>query len=150
MATFNFRLQSYLELKKQQEEDVKNKLGKAVMRLEKERKKLFLLEMEKDRYIEEYKDKKRINIKKIREYAEYIKIVAGRIELQIENVKYIQSNVDKIKEELIDAMRDRKIVEKLRERKYELYLKEINRKEQIYVDEIVSYKESIKQGEVNG
>ena len=55
-------------------------------------------------------------------------------------VKQRTKYADKIREELIKAMQEKKILEKLRERQYAEFLKTVSRKEQVAVDELISYK----------
>ena len=46
-------------------------------------------------------------------------------------------------------MQERKIIEKLKEKKYEEYLKEENKSEQLLIDELNSYKFKDGSGEKN-
>jgi len=67
---------------------------------------------------------------------------------QKETVKKEKENVDKVREELLQAMKDRKILEKLKEKRYDEYLIESKAEEQKVNDQIVSYKVSV--GEMHG
>ena len=60
------------------------------------------------------------------------------------NVKKAQENVDKKREKLIEIMKEKKVLEKLREHQFEEYKKEEERSEQQRVDELVSYKGAAK------
>jgi hypothetical protein len=57
MAKFIFRLEAVLNVKRQQEENIKNKLGKAIQRLEAEKQKLARLEKSKEEIIAEFNNK---------------------------------------------------------------------------------------------
>ena len=56
------------------------------------------------------------------------------------NVKNAQDNVDRYREKLIKASQERKIIDKLREKKYEEYIKEQYKKDQQVSEEISNYK----------
>ncbi|NTV90596.1 MAG: flagellar export protein FliJ [Clostridiales bacterium] len=141
MAKFTFQLQTVLNIKNQQEDNLKNELGKAVQKLEKEKAELHRLNFAKDRMIMEFNEKSRkTTVEKLKEYNAYISLLGTRIKRQKENVNKASQNVDKVREELIQAVKERKILEKLKEKKYEEYLVEANREELKVNDEVVSYK----------
>ncbi len=59
-------------------------------------------------------------------------------------VKRCEKEVEVAREELGEAMKERKIFEKLREKAFEEFVFEENRKEQKEVDELMSYKHGTK------
>jgi flagellar FliJ protein len=85
------------------------------------------------------KKTKKATVRKLIEVKEYLSLLDSKIKKQKENVNSAMLNVDKIREELLKAVKERKILEKLRDRKYEEYLLEQKRLEQKTNDEIVSY-----------
>ncbi len=141
MAKFKFQLQTVLNIKNQQEDNLKNELGKAVQKLEKEKSELHRLNFVKDRHIMEFNEKSRkTTVEKLKEYNAYISLLTSKIKRQKENVNYASQNVDKVREELIKAVKERKILDKLKEKKYEEYMLESSREELKSNDEVVSYK----------
>lgn len=143
MAQFNFRLQSVLNVKTQQEENLKNEMGKAIQKLEAEKCELAGLERASDDHIAEFNEKaKKSTVHKLIEFNEYLSLLTSKIKLQKENVNHAALNVDKVREELVKAVKDRKILDKLKEKKQEEFLQEQNRLEQKTNDEIVSYKQN--------
>jgi flagellar FliJ protein len=142
MPKFKFRLQPLLNIKIQLEDSAKNELGKAVHRLEEEKEKARLLVLNREKYISEFQQKTSsfIRIDELKGYSLYISKLAKNIELQNKNVKEASDNVDKYREDLIKIVKERKILEKLKEKKYNEYLSELGKDEQRRIDEIVSYK----------
>lgn len=80
---------------------------------------------------------------KLRQRMEYIKVVQNREKVQIERVNEEKRNVDKIRKRLMETMKEKKILEKLKERQLDEFKKEQEKKQQLLVDEIVSFKETV-------
>jgi flagellar FliJ protein len=141
MAKFVFKLQPVLNLKQQKEESKKNELGKAIQRLEAEKRTLAGLENSLTAAVNEFNEKtKKTTVHELIEYNEYISLLNSKIRTQKENVNNAASYVDKVREELLSAVKERKILEKLKEKKHEEYMTEQKKLEQKTNDEIVSYK----------
>lgn len=142
MGKFIFRLQPLLNVKKQFEENLKNELGKAMQALEKEKQKLVLIENDKKRCIDEFNDhtSRGVRVEKLREYNIYISLLNDRIVIQKEAIKKAKQNADGIRDQLVEIMKEREMLEKLREKKFQHYLKEQLSEEQKVLDEIASYK----------
>ncbi len=140
MAKFIFKLQPVLNLRQQQEESKKNELGKAIQMLEAEKRRLAGLENSLTDTVRQFNEKaKKTTVHKLIEFNDYISLLSSKIKSQKENVNNAALYVDKVREELVAAVKERKILEKLKERKYEEYLIEQKKLEQKTNDEIVSY-----------
>ena len=153
MAKFIFKLQSLLNLKIQIEDSVKNELGKALKKLDREKKALERLEkMEEDSIFEfNHKAENKITVEKLREHTSYISSLREKIALQKENVNFAQFNVDKVREKLIKIVQEREMLDKLKEKRYQEFLEEQSREDQRLNDEIVSYKQgSVRTGDKDG
>lgn len=141
MAKFNFRLQPVLNIRIQQEDHLKNELGKAIQQLEEEKRRLEALETESRDLAGKFNEKARkTTVQKLIEYNHYLSILTAKIKKQKENVNYAALSVDKVREELVKAVKDRQILDKFKEKKHEEFLLEQKRLEQKTNDEIVSYK----------
>jgi len=141
MAKFVFKLESVLRVKIQQEESVKNELGKAIQKLEAEKSKLERLKIAHEEIIYEFNMKtKKTTVHNLIEFNNFISHLRAKIKQQKERVNKASLIVDKIREELVKAVQERKMLEKLKEKKYEEYLTEQKKLEQKTNDEIVSYK----------
>jgi flagellar FliJ protein len=136
-----FKLQPVLNIKQQQEDNKKNELGKAIQLLEAENQKLAELENSQADTIKEFNKKtKKTTVHKLIEFNEYLSLLNSKIKTQKENVNNAALYVDKVREELVTAVKERKILEKLKEKKHDEYLIEQKKLEQKTNDEIVSYK----------
>lgn len=146
MAGFIFRLQTLLKLKEQFEKNAKNELGVAIMKLEEEKSKLKVIEDNIDITTNDFREACSgvIRPEKIKELKTYLEHLQLAREKQKENVKKQQKNVDIIRERLVEIMRERKVLENLKEKDFQEYLKEEAKKEQQQVDELVSYKKAAK------
>lgn len=141
MAKFNFRLQPLLNVKSHQEDNIKNELGKAIGKLEKEKAILSDLECKEEKLIREFNEKsKKSTVEKLIKFNEYLSFLNSEIKQQKENVNCAARIVDKVREKLIEIVRERKILDNLRDRKHEQFLFEQQKEEQRLNDEIVSFK----------
>jgi flagellar FliJ protein len=148
VAKFVFKLESVLSLKRQTEDNLKNELGKAVHFLEMQKQALQNLYNEKKRSMDELKEETQkggFTVPKIQNFNAYISSIEQKISKQIEKVNFAKENVDKYRGELVQIMKERKILESLREKQFAEYLKEEERQQQQMIDEKNSYKESRKK-----
>lgn len=140
MPKFNFRLQPVLNIRNQQEENLKNEMGKAIQHLEAEKQKLLSLENKKSQIVDEFNKKtKKTTVKSLLQFNDYLEFLKAEIISQKENVNKAAINVDKIREVLVKAVKTRKIMDKLKEKKKEEYVQEEKKLENKANDEIVSY-----------
>ncbi|NLM74489.1 MAG: flagellar export protein FliJ [Clostridiaceae bacterium] len=147
MARFVFRLQSFLNLKEQLEKNVKNELGVANQKLQQEKIKLRRIKEDIDTYSDKFRSActGSIEPEKIKELKIYLEHLYNNEQKQKLNVKREQQNVDKIREKLISIMRDKKVLENLREKNFQEFLSELEKGEQLLADELVSYKEATRE-----
>jgi len=126
MSKFNFKLQSVLDLKIQMEDNKKNEFGSAVKKLENEKKLLENIKLEKEENINAFSNelKNKAKVWTLRQINGYISLLEQKIEVQKENVNKASVIVDKKREELLEAVKERKIMDKLRDKEYDLFLKE--------------------------
>lgn len=150
MAKYVFKLQTLLNLKLQLEDSLKNELGKAVQRLEEEKRIQKQIELNREECINKVniESSRGTTVEKLREYSGYISLLKEKIELQKENVKYAENNVDNYRENLIKVVQEKKMLEKLKEKNHEDFIKNELKEERGINDEIVSYK--YNSGEKNG
>lgn len=142
MGKFSFRLQPLLNVKSQMEDSLKNELGKAVRKLEKEKRKLAEMEDERENCINQLTSgtSTGITVEEIIKYNNYLSFLNEKIAEQKEYITQLQKNVDIIRERLLKTMQERKILDKLKEHKYENFLYENGREEQRLLDEAAGNK----------
>lgn len=146
MARFRFPMENILNMKEKLEEQAKNEYGQANARLLREQEKL-------DRLTERLEDAKQklrevlcetLSVKEIRRKEDAVEIIKTYVMQQFLIVKRCEKEVEIAREKLTEAMKERKIFEKLREKAFEEFMKEEGRKEQKEVDELMSYKYGAK------
>lgn len=81
----------------------------------------------------------------IKQYQLYKSDLEKKIELQIQVVEEKTNELEERRLELVDAQKNRKIMEKLKEKDYENYKEKENLEEQKFLDEIsvVKYKKAV-------
>ncbi len=141
MKKFKFSMESLLNLKLSLENKKKEELGHAITLLKLEKDKLFQLENKRNDVIDLYKkgSKDKIFVLELKNYNNYLLFIKKTIEEQLLIIKKAEINVEQKREEFINATKERKILDKLKEKHYENYLYEVKQEEQKIVDEIVSY-----------
>lgn len=142
MAKFEFRLQSVLNLREKLENQKELEYGLALKKLERERELERSLRSSRSACVTALAGKieARIDPEEIARYNEYINVLKDRIAVQIKVVKAAADYAENKRLELVEAMRERKTLERLRENQHEEYIEEEKRDEQKQVDQTVSYK----------
>ena len=142
MGKFIFRLQSFLGVKEKMEEQKKLEYGRALKKLEEDNQYLESLKMEKVLHMDEFKDsiERKINTSEFKIYNDYIEIIKKRINAQYKVIKQTEQIVERRRLELVEAIKERKMLEALKEKHHEQFLKDELMAEQKLVDEIVSYR----------
>ncbi|MDR2182788.1 MAG: flagellar export protein FliJ [Clostridiales bacterium] len=145
MAKFRFRLQSVLSIKEKVEDLKKNEFGKAVTALAQAQRAKAEMEATRANAIEDFRRQidEGINPAAFARYNGFIDKMKILIKQQEQVVAQAEAFVELKRQELVEAMRDRKTLETLRDNDFEEHLEEEKKLEQKLVDEIVSYKGSL-------
>ena len=148
---FSFKFQSILDLKQRIEDQKKSKYGEANEELKNQKDKLNVLIEEREHQFElmREKGKEGFTPKELIVYNNYMNRLKRSIEIQTVVVEKAKAAVEKARLELVEAAKQRKMFETLREKKLEEYWEEYYKKEQAELDEVVSYKYNggVKDGE---
>jgi len=142
MAKFNFKLASILNIREKMEDLKKNEFGKAVMALEAEKARLVVLQDTKALCIQSFRDSLATGVKPddLQQHNVYIDRLKVLIKQQKMAIIRAEEFVEQKRLELVEAMRERKTMDTLKDHAYEEYLIEEKQTEQKVIDEIVSYK----------
>ncbi len=142
MAKFIFKMESILSVKEKLEEQAKAEYSIEIMKLRQEEEKLDELEKRKDAYqtrlYEAVMDT--LNISEIKILEDSVENIKYNIKLQLIVIANQQKNVDRAREKLDNAMKERKTYEKLKEKAFEEFKEQINAEEQKEINELVSFK----------
>ncbi len=146
MACFRFSMQNILNMKEKLEDQAKNKYAQANARLLREQEKLEIIVARREEAREKLKLVlyETLSVAEIRTRENAVEVLKFYAMQQQLAVKRCEKEVEVAREELSEAMKERKIFEKLREKAFEEFVFEENRKEQKEVDELMSYKHGTK------
>ena len=134
MGRFRFSMQNILQMKEKLD-------AQANARLLQEQEKLEILQNRLRANDELLKGElqESLTIVKIKKIKQDSEILETYIELQNNVIVRCEAEVEQARKKLTEAMKERKIFEKLREKAWEKFQKEELQKEQKEVDELVSY-----------
>ncbi|MBI3584291.1 MAG: flagellar export protein FliJ [Nitrospinae bacterium] len=137
---FRFRLESVLNYRRTIEENLLKELSELRRQLSLEEDRLKMMIFEKDSHINDLGSLQKggvtLQIEDIKLYFSYLNGLELKIKNQGDIIKKCRERADKKLVEVIDAMKNRKILEVIKERGYREYTREINLKEQRLLDEI--------------
>jgi len=145
MAKFIFTMQNILNIKSQFEEQAKMDFAHARIRLDEEEARLAALYERKQDYIEEGRKLRetKLHVQDIIDNKNAIITIDGYIDIQRLQVKKAEDNLELMRAKLNEAIKERKIYERLREKAFEEFALEENAREAREVDELVSYKHAV-------
>jgi len=142
MPRFQFRLQQYLGVKEQIEDQKELEYGKALQKLEEEKIRLNDLLTQRDNTVESLREavKSAISPIEVKRYNENIERLKQHIKMQEERVVAAEAFAEEKRQELVQAMKERKALEIVKDNAREEFLKESDLAERKQVDELVSFK----------
>ncbi|WP_291964884.1 flagellar export protein FliJ [Caloramator sp.] len=136
---YKFKLEKLLELKLKREDSLKLEVSEYLNKIK----------IKKDQ-IENIKEK--INFSKnnkinsafsydLKNYISYINYLESKLIEEQKNLIILENELEKIKEQLINATKERKVLENLKEKSYNEFLSELNKIENKIIDEmaIINY-----------
>ena len=141
-TVFKYQLESVLKVKNIREKKEQEKFA--------QKQKEFFIEKQKEKEIEDDKANKAEELRgmmrkgKISDFAkvlqrrDHLNLLKEQLDDQIEKVIEASKNLDKQREKLLDAMKDRKIIEKDKEHKFDKYNEVMKQLEIKFLDEIAT------------
>ncbi|MCQ2080710.1 MAG: flagellar export protein FliJ [Lachnospiraceae bacterium] len=141
MAKFIYRMQSILNIKEKLETQAKNEFAQARIRLDEELEKLASLERRKKEYEGEAIALRNttLDIQKINENKYALERVEEYIQGQQSEVSKAEKAFNRARDNLTRAMQETEVQNKLKERAFEDFKRELNAQEAKEVDELTSY-----------
>lgn len=130
MKKFRFTLQRLLDIREARETGIKNELMKVLSLQNKERILQEELRSKISRYEIQYSERIKkgfFSAEEVMSMMRYTDVARKAIIEAERRIEDLQPEVDRIRERLVAASREKKIVEKLKERKFEEYEYEFNR-----------------------
>lgn len=141
MAKFIYRMQSILDIKYKLEEQAKQQYMEVRIRLNEAQDMLDGLQKRKEEYFEAYRRlvSEKLDILEIENCKNAILILDEYIINQKNVVAAIEIELEQAAAAMKEAMKERKIHEKLKKNQFESFLQELNREEAKEIDQLVSY-----------
>lgn len=141
MAKFIFKMQNILDVKLKLEDQAKSVYASAIGKLEEEKEKKRLLDQRKKDYESKLTSMmyEKLQVMEIRQLEEAVEVIKYRIQEQMIAIKSAELRVEQAKITLNVAMVERKTYEKLKEKEFEEFKREVNAQEKKEIDELVSY-----------
>jgi flagellar FliJ protein len=150
MDSFNFRLQPVLEHRRRLENQAKQELARAKVAEHQAREVLTSMEVAFGDGQSDMADARRaeIDTSEVAVYQRYLDRLKQDIAEQDGIVTTLHIHSEQRRSEVIDGMKARKVVEKLKERQYQEYRIEVNRYEQKQVDEFATTRYNRSKGQI--
>ena len=141
MAKFLYSMQNVLNIKERLETQAKTEFAEMNNRLSIEQDTMRRLVKRMNMYEQLAKDSptQSIDIAEMRRCNEAIKIIKNQITQQAVRIRIAERNVDNAMKKLTEAVQDRKIHEKLKEKAFDEFKLELNAQEVKEIDETVSF-----------
>lgn len=145
MKGFKFKYESILSLLEKKEDNVKTKLGTAYGILDKEKNRLNNLVLEDMECSETIRKHTLSGCKLVflRSLDIYRNDLNSRMLLQNEAIERKEQEIAAIKSELLEIVKEKKIMEKLKEKKLDEYNLTLQKIEEKTIDQLVTYKNSL-------
>lgn len=142
MPRFQFRLQKFLSVKEQIENQKELEYANALRVLEEEKRKLAEFIQHKDETVQKLRSsvERSISPYEIRRFNNNIERLKQQISTQKERVTAAEEFVEQKRQELVQAMKERKALEIVKENAREEHLIEEDRAERKQIDELISFK----------
>ncbi|MBW1854303.1 MAG: flagellar export protein FliJ [Deltaproteobacteria bacterium] len=135
---YRFNLQVVLDYRKRIEEGLQIELSQIQRELEKEKQLFLAYRREKNYYEEELvkREEKEINVNEALLYRDYLRGMRIKIKEQRDIVAKAKGDFDIKQNELLNATKKRKVLEKVKEKEWKRFKENIERRERILVDEV--------------
>lgn len=138
MSKFKFKLETVLKIKTRIEDLRKIELGEAEHKREKARLELCRCQDEVEANIRIYREKfqKKIIPEEANSYHRYLTWLNRQVDLALLRLQECQREVDNCRQRLIEASKEKKVLEKLKEKAYQDYQAEQLNAEIKFLDEL--------------
>lgn len=149
MKKFKFRYENILKMRLDEEEAVKARLKKINQELAEAENSLSMTKVDQMAFQESLNERMHTGVKgaDLQMIGQHQNYFRKKIEQQKDQIAFLEKKLDLIKLELVEAMKERKIMEKLKEKDQKIYYEQANAAENKIVDEIVNYQNSKRSGE---
>ncbi|MBM7613658.1 flagellar export protein FliJ [Alkaliphilus hydrothermalis] len=143
---FSYRFETILNLKEKNEENEKNNLGIATKSLLQEEEHLTSLLQRRHEVASEIRinSQKKLQIRDLQHYALKLEFIDGQINQQRTNVNQWENKVDQCRLQLMEAKKQTKIFNRIKEKDFEDHHYMELKDEEMFIDQLVSFKAACK------
>lgn len=137
---FKFRLTNVMRLREHKEKHCRQEVGKCLQNLRTAEHKEALLVLKVEDIIEDLAQRQEglIEVSPLMWGKNYLKFAVRQLQEQKKVVKIRYEELETARNNLIEAMKEKKVLEKLKDKQYQDYLYEENRIEQALLDDMAN------------
>ncbi len=151
MKRFRFRLQTKLALVYAEESMAKTEVARRLRDYEEEARLLSAYEQELDATYERFRRMRdaTVGVQEIIAIREYLPVLRGRIQMQRMRSDKAFAELTRARQRLYEIIKERKALEKLKEKRWRDYMRDFRRHEQAVLDEAAAvrfYRVRVKEG----
>lgn len=135
---YTFKLEPLLNHRRYQEEVLQKELADLKKNLAEEKEKLRVLRTRKRKYLLQLQNKQKAGRPafEIKLYLNFIEHLSKKMEIQNQHVRSAEHSFNLKRKDLIQAMKKRKILDKLKEKGQQAYQQQWLKKERDFMDEV--------------
>ena len=135
---FKFRLESLLNYRKFIEDKLQRELNEFKRLLEEEREKMKAYKDKRKLILDKLKEKEceDLSITELTVCISFIEILSEDIEQQKKMLKEMEDKLEQKRQDLIEAQKKKKMLEKLKLKQWKFYLHDLNKKEEKFLSEV--------------
>ena len=141
MKKFKYRLEPLLHIRRQQEDQKKRAVAKLLTHITKQQNQALALHQslqDEGRILKQRHSEGVVDLQWVAHYRRYVTSVQRAISQRVDAVRATQGSLQGARAELVNAKRETRKLELLKEQRREAYLKELARRERITEDEIAA------------
>jgi len=141
---YKFNLEPLLDHRRYQEEVLQKELALSSTHLAREENKLRWIQQERKKYALglQHRQRQDVLVSEIQLYIGYLERLVKDLEKQRQRVQVAQEKVDLKRNELIDTMKKRKALERLKEKGRHQFQLKMRKRERNFMDEVASVRYS--------
>jgi len=137
MKQFKFNLEPVLDQRKRQHDKAQETLAKAALHCRQGEEELRAIEREKQKKRDDFKNEQKgaLDISSLVQHLRYLTYLGRSSKIKAEDLVLRQEEVARCKEAMIRIFRDKKAIEKLKEKRQQEYMTDVRAAEQKSIDE---------------